>query len=138
MNELRAPLSIFLAALVLLLISSRDSFASHRHSYPVRPPEEIEHTLGVLNLQDLDSQRVSVTFWSADNAASRLENIKEAARARSNPDLTHIGVNLGDDPELAAAYLRRDSLASDPMQLFATPDAAPGLATTYGYRTLYR
>jgi len=134
----RAALSIFLAALVLLLVSSRDTFASRRHNYPVRPPEEIEHTLGVLRLQDLDSQRVSVTFWSTDNAASRLENIKQAARARTDPGLTHIGVNIGDDPAVAAAYLRRDALASDSLQLFATPESTPSLASTYGYRTLYR
>lgn len=134
----RLPLSIFLAALVLLLISSRDTYASHLHNYPTRPPEEIEHTLGVLKMQDLDSQRVSVTFWSTDNAASRLENIKEALRAKNDPNLTHIGVNIGDDPDIAAAYLRRDALDGDSLQLFALPDAAPALASTYGLRTLYR
>lgn len=134
----RAPLSIFLAALVLLLISSRDSFASHRHNYPVRPPEEIEHTIGVLRLQDIDSQRVSVTFWSTEDAASRLENIKEAARARADAGLTHIGVNVGDDPAIAAAYLRRDALDSDSLQLVAAPGAVPYLRSSYGYRTLYR
>lgn len=135
----RAPLSIFLAALVLLLISSRDTFASHRRNYPLRPPDEIEHTLGVLRLQqEQDSQRVSVTFWSADDAASRIENIKEAARARSNPRLTHIGVNVGDHPDLAAAYLRRDALDNDTLQLFAAPEVVPWLISTYGYRTVYR
>lgn len=134
----RLPLSIFLAALVLLLISSRDTYVSRLHNYPTRPPEEIEHTLGVLKMQDLDSQRVSVTFWSSGHAASRLENIKEALRARNDPDLTHIGVNLGDDPDLAAAYLRRDALDGDSLQLFALPGNAPSLASTYGLRTLYR
>ncbi len=138
MNNLRAPLSIFLAALVLLIISSRDTFASRRHNYPLRPPEEIEHALGVLRLHDLDSQRVSVTFWCADDAASRLENIKEAARARLDPGLTHVGVNLGDSPELVSAYLRRDSLGADSMQLHVLPDVAQSLLSTYGLRTLYR
>lgn len=134
----RAPLSIFLAALVLLLISSRDSFASHRHNYPVQPPEEIRHALGVLRLQDLDSQRVSITFWSTEDAASRLENIKEANRARNDAGLTHIGVNVGDDRNLAAAYLRRDALDTDSFQLFADPGTVPYLRSSYGYRTLYR
>lgn len=131
----RVPLSIFLAALVLLMISSRDTYASHRHNYPVRPPEEIEHALGVLKMQDLDSQRVSVTFWNTEDAASRVENIKEALRARKDPGLTHIGVNIGDSPEIAAAYLKRDALADDTLQLLGTPGA--GLEQ-YGLRTLYR
>ncbi|MCM1310790.1 MAG: hypothetical protein NC301_07190 [Bacteroides sp.] len=132
----RVPLSIFLAALVLLLISSRDTFAAHRHNYPLRAPEEIQHTMGVLKMQDLDSQRVSVTFWSADDAASRIENIKETLRAKNDPHLTHIGVNVGDDPALAAAYLKRDALDSDTLQVFALPES--GLAEEYGHRTVYR
>ncbi len=134
----RAPLSIFLAALVLLLISSRDTFAAHRRNYPVRPPEEIQHTLGVLKLRDIDAGHVTVTFWSADDAESRLENIKEAARARADDAITHIGVNVGDDPDIAAAYLRRDALDGDSLQLLALPDEARALTDTYGYRTFYR
>lgn len=132
----KVPLSIFLAALVLLMISSRDTFAAHRHNYPLRPPQEIEHTLGVLKLHDIDAPNVSVTFWSADDAASRVENIKEALRAKNNPQLTHIGVNVGDDPALAAAYLRRDKLDGDSLQLFALPES--GLDREYELRTLYR
>lgn len=138
MNNYRAPLSIFLAALVLLLISSRNSAASQLHNYPTRPPENIEHRLGTLNLADLGTQNVSVTIWNADNAASRMENIKETARAKADPNLTHIGINVGDNPDLAEAYLRRDALAGDSLQLFATPDQAEHLAKTYGFRTLYR
>lgn len=134
----RAPLSIFLAALVLLLISSRDSAASQLRNYPTRPPENIEHRLGTLNLGDLGAQNVSVTFWNVDNAAARMENIKEAARAKADPNLTHIGINVGDSPELAEAYLRRDALAGDSLQLLANPDDADRLAETYGFRTLYR
>lgn len=129
-------MSIFLAAIVLLMISSRDTFASRRRNYPLRLPEEIEHTLGVLRMKDLDSQRVSVTFWSADDAASRIENIKESMRAKNDPNLTHIGVNVDNRPELAAAYLRRDNLDGDTLQIFALPET--GLREEYGLRTLYR
>lgn len=133
----RVPLSIFLAALALLLIASRDTFAAHRRNYPLRPPEEIQHALGVLRMQDLDPQgRVSVTFWSADDAASRVENIKEALRAKNDPKLTHVGVNVGDNPALAAAYLRRDALDGDTLQLLALPES--GLEEQYGLGTLYR
>lgn len=133
----RTPFSIFLAALVILLISSRDSYASKIHNYPVRPPQSIEHALGTLNLDSLNSRNISVTFWSAEDAASRLENIKETARARTDPSLTHIGVNIGDNPELAQAYLRRDALDSDTLQLIASPEATTALQK-YGLGTLYR
>lgn len=133
----RTPFSIFLAALVILLISSRESYASKLHNYPTRPPQSIEHALGTLNLGELDSRNVSVTFWNSDDAASRLENIKEAARAKADPNLTHIGVNVGDNPDLAQAYLRRDALSSDSLQLIAAPQAAPELRK-YGLGTLYR
>ena len=133
----RTPFSIFLAALVILLISSRDSYASKLHNYPARPPQSIEHALGTLNLDEFGSRNVSVTFWNSDDAASRLENIKETARAKADPNLTHIGVNVGDRPDLAMAYLRRDALASDSLQLIAAPEAAQGLRK-YGLGTLYR
>lgn len=133
----RTPFSIFLAALVILLISSRDSYASKLHNYPTRPPQSIEHALGTLNLDELSSRNVSVTFWNSNDAASRLENIKETARAKADPNLTHIGVNVGDNPDLAQAYLRRDALAFDSLQLIAVPEATPGLRK-YGLGTLYR
>lgn len=133
----RTPFSIFLAALTLLLISSRDSYASKIHNYPARPPQSIEHALGTLYLDSLGSGNVSVTFWNADDAASRLENIKETARAKSDPNLTHIGVNIGDSPDLAQAYLRRDALDSDTLQLIASPEATSSLRK-YGLGTIYR
>lgn len=132
----RAPFSIFLAALVLLLISSRDTFAAHRHNYPLQPPSEIEHSRGILKLDDFENQKLSVTFWSADDAASRVENIKETLRAKNDPNLTHIGVNVGDDKELAEAYLKRDELFGDSLQIFAVAES--GLQSEYGLRTLYR
>lgn len=135
---MRAVLSIFLAALVMLMISSHDSFASHRRNYPPRPPEHIEHALGMLDLDSLPTRNVSVTFWSSDDAASRMENIREAARARADTSLTHIGVNLSDSPELFSAYLRRDRLEGDSLQLLATGESARRLSDAYGYRTLYR
>ncbi len=133
----RTPFSIFLAALVILLISSRDSYASRLHDYPTRPPQSIEHALGTLNINQPESRNLSVTFWNSNDAASRLENIKETARAKTDPNLTHIGVNVGDQQELAMAYLRRDALASDSLQIIATPEAATSLQK-YGLGTFYR
>ena len=132
----RVSLSIFLAALALLLLSSHDTSASRRRNYPLRVPDEIAHTLGVLRMQDLDSQRVSVTFWSTDDAVSRMENIWEALRAKNDPTLTHIGVNVDANPGLAAAYLQRDNLDGDSLQVFALPGS--GLREEYGLRTIFR
>lgn len=135
---MRATISIFLAALVLLMISSHDSFANRRRNYPERPPEEIRHALGTLRLNDFGTGHVSVTFWSSDDAASRIENIREAARARSDSTLTHIGVNLTDNRELFEAFLKRDRLAGDSLQLLAAGEDAERLREAYGYRTVYK
>lgn len=133
----RAIISIFLGALVLLLISSHDTFASRRHNVPAVPPREIEHTTGVFRADSVASGRVSLTLWSSDDAASRLENMKQASLARHDPDLTHIGVNLDDTPELFKDFLRRDNLDDDPNQYLATDEVAHALASTYGYGTWY-
>lgn len=123
----------------MLLISSHDTAASQRHDYPRRPPAEIQHALGVLKMHELGPQNVSVTFWSSDDAASRMENIREAERARHDPTLTHVGVNLSEDsPEIFNAYLLRDKLADDSLQLLAAPDVARELRDTYGLRTVYK
>ncbi len=135
---MRATISIFLAALVLLMISSHDTFASRFRHYPERPPEEIRHALGTLRLDDLGNGHVSVTFWSSDDAASRMENIREAARARSDSTLTHIGVNVADSRDLFEAFLKRDRLAGDSLQLLAAGEDADRLLDAYGYRTVYK
>lgn len=128
---MRASLSIFLAALVLLMISSHDTFASHRRNFPERAPREIEHALGTLDLDSVAAgQRLSVTFWSGEDATSRMENIYLAAQAREDPGLTHIGVNVSDAPELFRAYLERDRLGGDSLQLMAAGD--------YPLGTVYR
>lgn len=134
----RTPITLFLAALALLIISSHDTAASQLHDYPKRPPREIAHELGVLKMADFGSQRLSVTFWSGDDAVSRMENIREAHRAKHDPTLTHIGVNLSDSRDIFNAYLRRDRLTDDPLQLRVSGDNARTLLDTYGYRTLYQ
>lgn len=80
---------------------------------------------------------MSVTFWSSDNAASRLENMQQAALARADSSMVHIGVNLDDTPDLFADFLMRDNLRDDPNQLLATDEAARALSDTYGYGTMY-
>lgn len=133
----RAIFSIFLGALVILLISSHDTFASRQHNVPMKPPREIEHISGVFRADSITSPRVSLTFWSSDDAASRLENMQQASLARQDPDWTHIGVNLDETPDLFKDFLRRDNLSDDPNQYLAVDEVAHSLAETYGYGTLY-
>lgn len=133
----RAIISIFLAALVILLISSHDTFASRRHNVPMVPPREIEHTTGVFRPDSVPTKRISLTLWSSNDAASRIENMKQAALARKDPDLTHIGVNLDDTPDIFKEFLHRDNLADDTNQYLVDDEVAHALASTYGYGTWY-
>lgn len=136
--DYRALFTIFLSVAVVVLLFSHRSSASQVKGCSNQAPAEIQHSEGVLRLHELTPQRVSVTFWSGDDAASRIENITEANRARLSPTHTHIGVNLTDSPELFKAYLERDDLAGEPYQLRATDASARFLRSTYGYRTLYK
>lgn len=133
----KAIISIFLSALVLLMISSHDTYASHRHSVVVEPPREIAHTDGIINVSDTKGKRVNVTFWSSEDAASRLENIQKTIEARLDTTQVHIGVNLDDEPEVYREYLKRDNLHTDSNQYLADDAVAHSLTETYGYGTLY-
>lgn len=136
MNK-RIILSIFLAALMLLIVSNNSTSASSRSRNPGRAPSRIEHDMGMVDLNALKDKKVSVTFWSSDNAASRMENIKNAAEAKNDPARKHIGVNIDDEPKLFQAYLLRDHLEDDTLQLRAEGDIARQLTDTYGYTTVY-
>lgn len=124
--------------MVLMVLSAHDTAAARRHDYPHKPPAEIEHALGILKLHELHPQKLSVTFWSSDDAESRMQNIYEANRARFDPTLTHIGVNLSDSDDVFHAYLKRDNIANEKYQLRATPEMGRQLLDTYGYSTLYQ
>lgn len=133
----KAIISIFLAALVMLMISSHDTFASRQHSVGVEPPRKIAHTEGIVDLNHLKGKKVNVTFWSSEDAESRLENIQKAIEARLDTTQVHIGVNVDDTPEIYREYLLRDNLRNDSNQYLADDAVAHTLAETYGYGTLY-
>lgn len=101
------------------------------------PPREIEHTAGVFSPDSIKTKRISLTFWSSNDAASRIENMQHASLAAKDPDLTHIGVNLEDSPEMFRDFLHRDRLENNPTQYLATDEVAHALASTYGYGTWY-
>lgn len=129
--------SIFLAVLMLLLITSNDSAAVKPERVRSRAPSQIEHDMGVIDLNSLKGQNVSVTFWSSDDAASRLENVKHAMEARTNPDRKHIGINLDDTPAIYRAYLLRDRLHQDSLQFRAKDEMVRDLVDTFGHNTVY-
>ena len=133
----RAIISLFLSAVVILLISSHESLASRQHNVPGTPPREIEHTSGTFRPSDVGTKRVSLTLWSSNDAASRIANMQNAAIAARDSDITHIGINLEDSPELFRDFLRRDNLTENPTQYLVTDEVAHSLASTYGYGTWY-
>lgn len=134
----RAIITVFLAALVIILISSHDTFASRQHHVTMTPPREIEHTTGTFRADSIrPGQRLSLTFWSSDDAASRIENIQQSMLAQNDSNLTHIGVNLDDSPEIFKHYMIRDNLSDTPNQYLVTDEVADALSAAYGYGTLY-
>lgn len=133
----RIILSIFLAALMLLIITGQNTAAEKPQQRVGKLPPQIEHDMGKIDLDSLKGQDVTVTFWSSDNAASRLENIKYAAEAQANPKRKHIGVNIDDEPELYKAYLLRDHLNEDSLQIRVEGEIAKNLAHAYGYTTVF-
>ncbi len=120
-----------------MLISSHESFASRQKNVPGTPPREIEHTAGTFRPADLGTKRVSLTLWSSNDAASRLQNMQNAAAAAKDSDLTHVGINVDDSPEMFRDFLHRDNLSENPTQYLATDEVAHALASTYGYGTWY-
>lgn len=134
----RAIISIFLAAAVFVLIVSHTTSATQTQLPVSQMPPEVAHTLGVLKLHELEKQRVTMTLWSSDDAASRMENIELARAAEADPNYTHIGVNIADPEALYEGYLLRDGLSDDPYQLLATAETAEQLFSTYGYTTLHQ
>lgn len=132
----RALISIILAAAVIVLVVSHTSSATQSQQHFTQMPPEIAHTLGVFKLHELQHQRVTMTLWSSDDAASRMENIELAREAEADPNYTHIGVNISDPEMIYDAYLLRDGLSDDPHQFLATKEQASELFNTYGYTTL--
>lgn len=101
------------------------------------PPTTIETTAGTLTPSAAEDKRVSITFWSSHDAASRLENIQRSIAARADTTVTHIGMNIDDAPAIFREYLRHDNLQADSNQYLAADEAARTLQDTYGYGTLY-
>lgn len=133
----RAIISVFLAAVVILLISSHETFASRQRYVPGTPPREIQHASGTFRPSDLGTKNISLTLWSSNDAASRIQNMQQATKAAKDPNLTHVGINLEDSPEMFRDFLHRDNLSNNPTQFLVTDEVAHSLASTYGYGTWY-
>lgn len=140
----RTIISIFVAAVTFLLISSLSSHAiqAERVTPTSHLPDEIAHDDGVINLHMLatqgDSSKLAVTLWSYDNAESRLNNARNAARARTDKNFTHVGINVDDDKELYLEFLKRDQLADDSLQFHASGSDAEKLMAQLGLSTVYK
>ena len=114
--------SIFLAATALLLISSHQTYASHRSCRATAPlPESIVHDGGVLVPSRLGAEKLTWTVWSSDDAVSRLRNAMLAAEARKDPAVMHIRINVDPSAALHHAVLVRDGLEDDSLQIHVTP-----------------
>ncbi|MDE6118593.1 MAG: hypothetical protein K2F82_01875 [Muribaculaceae bacterium] len=137
--------SLFLALTALLLMSGHSgAYTGGNGSVPLRRvslPEVINHDAGTLVVDRIaPGQNLALTLWSSDDAASRVANAMMAAKARRDPGLTHIGVNVDESPAMFHEILRRDRLDSDSLQLHVSPDEAARLISGMGggYRTVFR
>lgn len=133
----RVILSIFLAAVLLAILGSHRTLANRSEQLRLVPPSEIHTTDGTIIPSTLGGKKVSITFWSSNDAGSRLENIQKSIEARADSGMVHIGMNIDDAPALFREYLRHDNLHADTNQYLADEAAARTLQDTYGYGTMY-
>ncbi len=63
-------------------------------------------------LQDMRGGYVLLTFWSSDDAGSRIQNTQYSAWVRENglTNLRHVSVNFDEKPELFMEIVRLDDL----------------------------
>lgn len=118
----KAIFSIFLAALVVLLISTHLTYAAMPAPRPHKAaqgplPAQIVHDGGTLLTSSLADKTVTWTVWNSNDAEARVRNATLAAAARRDPNVVHIGINTDPSARLHHALLQRDGLAGDPYQL---------------------
>lgn len=127
----RCILTIFLSVAVLLLISAYE-----------RKPTETLFTVDnmaisqgdscLLEMSEMKGKNVLLTFWSSDDATSRLSNMYYSSLARKHEDMVHVGVNFDSSPQLFREILRRDNLAGDSLQFHVSGDDAAKMINRYG------
>ncbi|MDE7407504.1 MAG: hypothetical protein K2M76_03700 [Muribaculaceae bacterium] len=123
---------------MIILISAYDRpLTGHASGFNPRGFVIEQPDSGDFNLEAMAGRHVMVTFWSSSDAASRLRNVYYSAMARHNPDLWHVGINMGDKPEMYREFLRLDRLDGDSLQFHVGKDVASRLTGRYGLTTCY-
>ena len=133
----RCILTIFLSAAVLILISAYD----RKPTETLFVPQHVAIERGdscLFDVSSMNGRNVLITFWSSDDAKSRLSNMYYAALANKHDNMVHVGVNFDSSPELFREILRRDKLSGDSLQFHLSGDDAAKMINRYGLRNGYQ
>lgn len=107
--------TIFIIALMALMFMATSGFGNDNPAMDkgaFAPELTVSNSSSELTLSQLRGKNVLVNFWSASDAASRIDNNSYAAwaSANSSDNLQYIAVNIDDDPELFEAIAKADGL----------------------------
>lgn len=134
----RAIFSIFLVIAVLLLISAHETPILRSTATYTAPGFTIGDGDSAISLSDMRGKYVLLTFWSSDDAKSRLANIEHSSIAGRYPSVEHIGINFDSSGSMFKEILKRDNLSESPLQLHVDGMAASKLINSYGLKNGYQ
>ena len=134
----RAIFSIFLVVAVLLLISAHETPLLKNTDTYTAPKFTIGEGDSAVSLDDMRGKYVLLTFWSSDDARSRLANIENSAIADQHASLEHVGVNFDNSRSMFKEILKRDHLTESPLQLHVDGESASRLISSYGLKNGYQ
>lgn len=134
----RIVFTIFLAVTVLLLISAHENPRLRNPAAYIMPTLIYGDGDSIVSLADMRGKYVLLTFWSSDDAASRLSNITYSSLASKYPELEHIGVNFDSSPSMYREILKRDNLSGTSRQVRVEGASADKLINRYGLRNRFQ
>jgi len=134
----RAIFTIFLMVAVLLLISSHETSLLKNADTYTAPKFTIGAGDSAVSLDDMRGKYVLLTFWSSDDARSRLANIEYSAIAGRHASLEHVGVNFDSSQSMFKEILKRDNLTGAQLQLHVDKESAARLINSYGLKNGYQ
>lgn len=129
----RCIFTIFLSIAVLILLSAYE----RKPTDTLFVPNDVVIGRGdscVFDISEVSGRNVLLTFWSSDNASSRLSNMYYAALARKYDDMVHVGVNFDSSRQMFEEILRRDNLDGDSLQFHVSGNDAARLINSYGLK----
>ena len=123
-------LMIALVAATLMLTSGFNEEAGYGGRGETAADVRLENSFGSVSLKDYRGQYVLLSFWSSEDAASRMLCANYARECGKNGKAVHLGVNFDEQKALFEAIVDADSLDAK-AQYNITGKAAASLRHDY-------